>query len=118
MAAAALALSGTAVAHTTDNPTVAAKSVQYQCQQGKKIKVRYGFNKQGLPTYASALINGQKRMLPINLSRSDNVDTVFGKEGGYVLSAGQLDRKNYRQSSMMITAPNDEIVYKDCSVRR
>lgn len=77
----AIALSSMAAAGT-DNPTVAKKTVSYVCQQGKKVKVTYGFNKQGLTTYASAVINGKRVQMPINLDKSDNMDTFYGKEGG------------------------------------
>ncbi|ENT1123552.1 adhesin [Neisseria gonorrhoeae] len=112
----AIALSGMAAAGT-DNPTVAKKTVSYVCQQGKKVKVTYGFNKQGLTTYASAVINGKRVQMPINLDKSDNMDTFYGKEGGYVLSTGAMDSKSYRKQPIMITAPDNQIVFKDCSPR-
>ena len=113
----ALALSGMAAAAGTDNPTVAKKTVSYVCQQGKKVKVTYGFNKQGLTTYASAAIKGKQVQMPINLDKSDNMDTFYGKEGGYVLSTGAMDSKSYRKQPIMITAPDNQIVFKDCSPR-
>lgn len=112
----AIALSSMAAAGT-DNPTVAKKTVSYVCQQGKKVKVTYGFNKQGLTTYASAVINGKRVQMPINLDKSDNMDTFYGKEGGYVLSTGTMDSKSYRKQPIMITAPDNQIVFKDCSPR-
>ncbi len=112
----AIALSSMATAGT-DNPTVAKKTVSYVCQQGKKVKVTYGFNKQGLTTYASAVINGKRVQMPINLDKSDNMDTFYGKEGGYVLSTGAMDSKSYRKQPIMITAPDNQIVFKDCSPR-
>ena len=113
----ALALSGMAAAAGTGNPTVAKKTVSYVCQQGKKVKVTYGFNKQGLTTYASAAIKGKQVQMPINLDKSDNMDTFYGKEGGYVLSTGAMDSKSYRKQPIMITAPDNQIVFKDCSPR-
>ncbi len=113
----ALALSGMAAAADTSNPTVAKKTVSYVCQQGKKVKVTYGFNKQGLTTYASAAIKGKQVQMPINLDKSDNMDTFYGKEGGYVLSTGAMDSKSYRKQPIMITAPDNQIVFKDCSPR-
>lgn len=85
--------------------------------KGKKVKVTYGFNKQGLTTYASAVINGKRVQMPINLDKSDNMDTFYGKEGGYVLSTGAMDSKSYRKQPIMITAPDNQIVFKDCSPR-
>ena len=113
----ALALSGMAAAAGTSNPTVAKKTVSYVCQQGKKVKVTYGFNKQGLTTYASAAIKGKQVQMPINLDKSGNMDTFYGKEGGYVLSTGAMDSKSYRKQPIMITAPDNQIVFKDCSPR-
>ena len=113
----ALALSGMAAAAGTRNPTVAKKTVSYVCQQGQKVKVTYGFNKQGLTTYASAAIKGKRVQMPINLDKSDNMDTFYGKEGGYVLSTGAMDSKSYRKQPIMITAPDNQIVFKDCSPR-
>lgn len=101
----------------TNNPTVAKKTVSYVCQQGKKVKVTYGFNKQGLTTYASAVINGKRVQMPVNLDKSDNVETFYGKEGGYVLGTGVMDGKSYRKQPIMITAPDNQIVFKDCSPR-
>ncbi|MDO4878887.1 MAG: adhesin [Neisseria sp.] len=108
----------TAMAAEISNPTVAKKSVSYRCQQGKRVTVTYGFNKQGLTTYAAASVNGRRRFLPIDLNRSDNVDTFYGEEDGYVLTTGYMDSKSYRKQPIMITAPNGQIVYKDCSPRR
>ncbi|MGF6148684.1 Uncharacterised protein [Kingella potus] len=112
-----VALSGTAAA-ANDNPTVAKKSVSYRCQQGKRINVTYGFNKQGLPTYASARLNGRTRVMEIDLARSDNVGTFFGEAGGYRLDTDVLDSKNVRTQPMMITSPDDRILFKSCSPRR
>lgn len=114
----AIALSSMAAAAAgTNNPTVAKKTVSYVCQQGKKVKVTYGFNKQGLTTYASAVINGKRVQMPVNLDKSDNVETFYGKEGGYVLGTGVMDGKSYRKQPIMITAPDNQIVFKDCSPR-
>ncbi|PID48581.1 MAG: hypothetical protein CR991_11090 [Proteobacteria bacterium] len=88
--------------------------VHYACQSGKFINVTYLFNVQGLPTKAIAVINGSKRIMPINLSRSNNVDTVFGEEGQYVLGANYIDRNNYRRSSILVTSPKNEILFKNC----
>lgn len=98
-------------------PHCCKKTVSYVCQQGKKVKVTYGFNKQGLTTYASAVINGKRVQMPVNLDKSDNVETFYGKEGGYVLGTGVMDGKSYRKQPIMITAPDNQIVFKDCSPR-
>ncbi|MFC5920749.1 adhesin [Neisseria weixii] len=116
--AALMAITGGTVQAAGSNPTVSKKTVTYSCQQGRTLKVTYGFNKQGLPTYAAASLNGRKRVLPINLARSDIAGTMFGKENGYVVSTGYLDSKNYRTSSAMVTSPNNQILYKGCETRR
>lgn len=113
----ALLLTAATAQAAIDNPTVSRKAVSYSCQSGKKVKVTYGFNRQGLPTYAQAFANGKTRYMPINLSRSDNVDTVFGDENSFSLAASYMDRKNYHRRSVMITAPDGEIVFKNCSPR-
>ncbi|MDO4641761.1 MAG: adhesin [Neisseria sp.] len=111
-----VSVTGTAMA-ASDNPTVAKKTVSYRCQQGNRVAVTYGFNKQGLTTYASAVVKGRRVTMPIDLNRSDNQETYYGKQGGYVLGTGYMDSKSYRDQSIMITNPNDEIIYKDCSPR-
>lgn len=92
-----------------------SKSVSYTCQSGKTLKVTYGFNRQGIPTHASAFMGGKTRYMPINLNRSDNVDTIFGDENNYSLSTSYMDRANYARQPVMVTDPAQEIVYKDCS---
>lgn len=94
--------------------TVKAGSVKYVCQSGKKVSVSYGFNKQGLPTYASAKIGGRARMMPINLALSSTAGTTFGGENRYMLGTDAMDSKNYRSLPMMITAPNNQIQFKEC----
>ncbi len=89
-------------------------SVDYACQSNRSVKVSYHFNEQGLPTKAVAVINGAKRVMPINLSRSNHVDTIFGEEGQYVLSANYIDSRNYRRSSILVTSPKNEILFKNC----
>ncbi len=91
--------------------------VHYACQSGKSINVTYHFNTQGLPTLAKAYIRGHHREMPINLARSNHVDTIFGRQGGYVLSSGYLDSKNYKKSSMLLTSPTNEILFKNCSAK-
>ncbi len=93
-------------------------SVQYDCQSNKSVKVTYQFNKQGLPTSAKAVVDGRLRHMPINLSRSSNVDTVFGKDNQYVLSSGYLDSNNYKKSSILLTSPSNKILFKNCSARK
>ncbi|MBS9779574.1 MAG: hypothetical protein KGV51_03005 [Moraxellaceae bacterium] len=93
-------------------------SVQYDCQSNKSVKVTYQFNQQGLPTSAQAVVNGRNHYMPINLGRSDNTGTVFGRDGQYVLSSGYLDSKNYKKSSILLTSPSNKILFKNCSARK
>lgn len=106
------------VAHADAGEAVRKSSVSYSCQQGKKVKVTYGFNKQNLPVYASAHVNGKRRYMPINLNRSDSVDTIFGDENNFKLSTDYMTRSNHRAKSIMITSPGQEIVFKGCRPRR
>ncbi|MFS6938826.1 adhesin [Neisseria animaloris] len=106
------------VAHADAGPAVRKSSVNYTCQQGKRVKVTYGFNKQNLPVYASAYVHGKTRYMPINLNSSDNVDTIFGDEDNFKLSTDYMTRANHRSKSIMITSPGQEIVFKSCNPRR
>lgn len=99
------------------NPTEYTRTVNYRCQSGKSLKVTYGFNHQGLPTYAAFRDGGRIQSLPIDLNRSDNVDSEFNSVRGYRLVTDSLNSKNYRQKPIMITAPNQQIVYKGCNPR-
>ncbi|EGV36820.1 ACP-like domain-containing protein [Neisseria weaveri] len=106
------------VAHADAGQAVRKSSVNYSCQQGKKVKVTYGFNKQNLPVYASAYVNGKTRYMPVNLNRSDNVETIFGDEDNFKLSTDYMNRANHRSKAIMITSPGQEIVFKGCKPRR
>ena len=103
----ALAFSATAAA--------AGGTVSYQCQNNKKVSVNYVFNKQGVPTQATATLKGKKRLMKYDLNRSDNVDTYFKDEGGFYVSTSNMDASNFRQNAIMIFAPDSEILYKDCN---
>ena len=93
------------------------RQVNYTCQNNKKVSVTYGFNKQNLPTFAEANLNGKKRFLPINLGRSDMVDTVFGDEENFSIMTGALRLNNYHKSSANIQDASSEIIYKGCNVK-
>lgn len=106
------------VAHADAGEAVKKSTVHYSCQQGKKVKVTYGFNKEKLPVYASAYINGKTRYMPINLNRSDDVDTVFGDENNFSLSTEAMTQANHREKAMMISSPGQDIVFKSCMPKR
>ena len=90
-------------------------SVSYMCLNNRRVKVNYAFNGAGVPVKAEAVVNGRKRVMQYDLNRSDNVDTFFKDGAGYSLTSSNMDANNFRQNDIMITAPNGELVYKDCS---
>ena len=107
--AALLALGASAAA------SAAAGDVNYQCQSGKKVTVNYIFNKQGIPTAATATLNGKRRTLAYDQNRSDNVETYFKDKNGYTLSTSEMDSNNYRAQPIMILSPDSQILFKDCN---
>ena len=88
---------------------VKISQVKYTFQINKKVSVTYGFNKEYLPTFAEANLNGKKRFLPINLGRSDNVGTVFGDEDNFSIMTGELRLNNYHKSSANIQNASSEV---------
>ncbi|MFW2178252.1 MULTISPECIES: spore coat protein U domain-containing protein [unclassified Moraxella] len=95
---------------------VSKKTVNATCSNGTKVKVTYGFNRQGLPTYAQAYLNGKTRFMPVNLYRTDAVGTVFGDDNNFSLYSGVITSKNYRQA-VNIQDPASEFIGKNCRVR-
>ncbi|MDO4693886.1 MAG: adhesin [Eikenella sp.] len=121
LVAAAALVAGSAQAQTPDlnhEDAVRTASVRYTCQGGKRLTVTYGFNRQDLPVYASAYMNGKRRYMPVNLNVSDRTATTFGDENNFKLSTDYLDRRNYRSRSVMVTSPGQELIYKSCRPRR
>lgn len=94
--------------------SASAAPVSYQCQGNKKVTVNYAFNKQGIPTSATATLKGKARVMKYDLNRSDNVDTYFSG-AGYEISTANMDSANYREQPIMIFAPGSQILFKDCS---
>lgn len=122
----AAALSSVPAMAYTDNVMDPAKSydtavkvrkVNYSCGSKGNLSVTYGFNKQYLPTYAEANLNGKTRFLPINLGRSDTVDTVFGDEENHSIMTSAMRLNNYHKLSINVQNANSEILYKGCNVR-
>lgn len=99
---------------TSTAALAAEKSVSYQCGGGKAVTVSYHFNEAGLPTQASALLQGKTRVMEYNLERSDNVETLFNNAEGYRLSTSYMDSQNYREQGIVITSPKDELLFKNC----
>lgn len=98
--------------------TVKIRQVSYSCQGNRSLTVQYGFNAQGLPTYAQANVNGKQRFMPINLGRSDTVDTVFGDENNFSLSASAITLNNYHRTPLVgIMSPGSEFTHKSCTPR-
>lgn len=89
-------------------------NVFYNCQNGQEVQVHYHFNSAGLPTKAETILNGKKRTLAYDMARSDDVDTIFSDSSGYNLATSYMDKDNYRQAAVLITAPNGNILYKSC----
>lgn len=100
---------------TSYDSATKVRQVNYSCQGKNKISVIYGFNKQNLPTYAQANLNGKDRFLPINLGRSDTVDTVFGDEDNFSIMSNALRLNNYHNSSINIQDASSKILYKGCN---
>lgn len=105
-------------ARQADESTVNKRQVVYQCQGNKSVKVVYGFNKQNLPTYAQASLNGKSRFMPINLAHSDNVGTRFGDDNNFSIGASAITLSNYHKVGVdTIQDPANEILYKSCKVK-
>ena len=97
--------------------TVLKRQVTYACQSGGQATVTYGFNQQRLPTYASAYVDGKTRFMPLNLNRSDTVDSVFGDENNYSLMTDAMTLYNYHKLGINITNPSGDFSHKGCNVR-
>lgn len=98
--------------------TVKVRTVNYTCQGGKKLSVKYGFNKQNYPTYAEAKVNGKVRLMPINLHHSDDVTTAFGDDNNFSLMGDALTVENYQKSIINVQSPSSEITHKGCSAKK
>lgn len=115
-------------AYATDKPhedpaemhkaTVKTQTVKYTCQGGKKVTVKYGFNKQNLPTYAEAKLNGKTRFMPINLNFTDVAGTHFGDDNNFSLAGDAFDYKTVRKSYINIQDPASNILFKGCQVKK
>lgn len=105
-------------AHQADATTVTKRQVTYQCQSGKSVKVTYGFNKQNLPTYAQATLNGKSRFMPINLAHSNISNIRFGDDNNFSLGADAFTLSNYHKVGFdTIQSPASDILYKGCHVK-
>lgn len=117
----ALALSAgmmaTAGAAVDANKITKRGTVHYSCQSGKNVSVSYGFNAAGVPVTATAKLEGKTRVLRYDMNRSDNVGTFFKDARGYDIGADELNSRNFRKASLMITSPKNQILFKSCMPR-
>ena len=102
-----------ALAASTGAVAMTPKNVHYTCQGDKELVVNYSFNRQDLPTKAIARINGARRVMPIDLARSDAVGTRFSSKG-YVIDTDYMDASNYNQLTLGTVTANNKIVFKGC----
>nr|WP_174505990.1 hypothetical protein [Acinetobacter sp. Marseille-Q1620] len=91
-------------------------SVAYSCQQQKKVKVNYTFDSLGNPVNALVNIAGKNHLISFNQKLSDKTRTYFGGEKSYSLAGDNISKSKIEKSSIMITAPTDEILFKLCEV--
>lgn len=103
---------------SAEKTTITKRQVVYQCQNGKSLAITYGFNKQKLPTYALASLDGKNRLMPINPTYSDHTGTAFGDENNYnTASETALTLGNYRKTGLTtVQDPSSKILFKDCRV--
>ncbi|MDO4709534.1 MAG: adhesin [Pseudomonadota bacterium] len=105
---------GTASRPASSSQSRNSGSVAYRCQNNRRITVQYRFNAQGIPTHASAQLQGANRVLNYDQGASSDVETYF-TGGGYRIGAGYLDINNYTHSDgINIYSPRSEILYKGC----
>lgn len=98
--------------------TVKTSSVRYVCQQGKRVNVKYGFNRQNIPTYAEARLNGKTRFMPINLYNTDATGTEFGDENNFSLYGDAMAFSNHRRADINIHSPAGEVLFKGCKPQK
>ncbi len=117
-----MALSGAAHAgdlmdaRTAADTATKIRQVTYQCTTGGKVAVKFGFNKQNLPTFAEAHLGGKTRFLPINLAHSDIASTSFGDENSWTIGSSAMTLANYHKSDILVMDPNAVIEHKYCKV--
>lgn len=120
----ALGLSFTTIANALDahraiQLTNKVRQVTYSCPTGSfptgdTVQVNYGFNDQGLPTYAEANLGGKTRFLPINLVESAGNFMHFGDDKDWQIFGVYLQLDNDRHSGIHIY-PDAEPSYR-CDV--
>lgn len=93
--------------------TVNEKTVHYKCDNNINLDVKFGFNREGLPTEATTFLNASTQVMKLNLKDSDAYTSVFEGENGYRLGSGGITLDNANQSSVIITKPNNQLI-KNC----
>ncbi|MPX29914.1 hypothetical protein D6D74_00005 [Moraxella catarrhalis] len=76
--------------------------------------MNYGFNDQGLPTYAEANLGGKTRFLPLNWTESGGEAMTFGDDKDWQIFGVYLQPDNDRHSGIHIY-PDAEPSYR-CDV--
>lgn len=93
------------------NKVTKRASVSYSCQNNKHLVIHYGFNAAWVPVTA----NVQGRTLYYDQNASDRTSAFFKDRAGYRLGAGDLNGRNHKKSGVMLTAPNNRILFKGCT---
>lgn len=97
---------------------VADNSVNYLCDNDESIAVTYEFDETGAPVVAKFEAEGQVQTLPVNPQYTDETAVMFGEEATYMLSTNAINASNYKQSSIIVTNPAQEIIYKNCDAKQ
>lgn len=101
------------------NRVTSSKTVNYTCQQGKRLSVTYGFNANGIPVHAKVKIGGATRTLKYDLASSDNVGANFIDARGYSLGSDAFERHSVKRAAInTVMNPKHEIQFKGCFPRR
>ncbi|WP_143324832.1 ACP-like domain-containing protein [Rappaport israeli] len=93
--------------------TVNEKTVHYKCDNNINLDVKFGFNREGLPTEATTFLNSSIQVMKLNLGNSNAYTSVFEGENGYRLDSSGITLDNANQSSVLITKPNNQLI-KNC----
>lgn len=115
----ALGLSFTTIANALDahraiQLTNTVRQVTYSCPTGDTVQVNYGFNDQGLPTYAEANLGGKTRFLPINLVESVGEFMHFGDDNDWQIAGRYLQLDNDHHSLQLDNDHHSGIdIYRD-----
>lgn len=94
-------------------------SVNYVCQNAKKVTVNYGFNAAGIPVTATLKVDGVNRVLRYDRKYSNDTSMMMTDKRGYKLGSGYMDSKNFRKvSGINIFDPSSYMLFKGCEPRR